>query len=305
MVEDISGGEAEEGGGCGGAEEEAVSELGVRSAPRALRHATVFGAPDAVPAGGAMVLVAPRDPLPLPLLARVEQRDRGVFAVESPQRGPEVRRLRLSCRLPGAAAAARAVRGRRGAQRPRTRRVHHQENQAKEEKPGGHVMDGAHRRTGVMVRMAGAALMAAGPVMVLRGGMGRKEIRTELAAQRITFPAHGLPAHLAALAGRSVETGAQAHAYAELIKEHVSQATGGRTYAEITEELHATGDDDEKLAQLRQTAFMGETLRGSLLSAYQAWHLTTLVMGLGGVLTGLGAALVATADALGADPHRP
>ncbi len=166
-------------------------------------------------------------------------------------------------------------------------------------------MDGAHRRTGVMVRMAGAALMAAGPVMVLRGGMGRKEIRTELAAQRITFPAHGLPAHLAALAGRSVETGAQAHAYAELIKEHVSQATGGRTYAEITEELHATGDDDEKLAQLRQTAFMGETLRGSLLSAYQAWHLTTLVMGLGGVLTGLGAALVATADALGADPHRP
>ncbi|MEU9792559.1 hypothetical protein AB0E27_18370 [Streptomyces sparsogenes] len=49
---------------------------------------------------------------------------------------------------------------------------------------------------------------------------------------------------------------------------------------------------------------MGEALRGSLLSAYQAWHLTTLVMALGGAVTGLGAALVATAEALGAQPRR-
>lgn len=57
-------------------------------------------------------------------------------------------------------------------------------------------------------------------------------------------------------------------------------------------------------SRLRQTAFMGEALRGSLLSAYQAWHLTTLVMALGGAVTGLGAALVATAEALGAQPRR-
>lgn len=166
-------------------------------------------------------------------------------------------------------------------------------------------MDRAHHRTGALVRAVGAALVAAGPVMLLQGGKGRKEIRSELAAQKITFPRHGLPAHLAPFTGQRVETGPQAHAYAELIKDHVVQATGGRTYAEITEELHATGNDDEKLAELRQTAFMGETLRGSLLSAYQAWHLTTLVMGLGGALTGLGAALVATADALRADRHHP
>lgn len=166
-------------------------------------------------------------------------------------------------------------------------------------------MDRAHRRTGALLGAVGAALMAAGPVMLLRGRQGREEIRTELAAQRITFPAHGLPDHLAPLAGVSVETGPQAHAYAELIRDHLLQATGGRTYAEITEELHAGGSDDEKLAQLRQTAFMGETLRGSLLSAYQAWHLTTLVTGLGGALTGLGAALVATANAVGSDPRRP
>ncbi|MFE1311906.1 hypothetical protein [Streptomyces sp. NPDC058755] len=165
-------------------------------------------------------------------------------------------------------------------------------------------MNSAHRWTGALLGTVGATLMVAGPVMLARGRQGRKEIRTELAAQKITFPDHGLPAHLAAFAGRSVETGPQAHAYADLIKDHVVQATGGRTYAEITEELFAAGDD-EKLAQLRQTAFMGETLRGSLLSAYQAWHLTTLVTGLGGALTGLGAALVATANTLGAKPPRP
>ncbi|MGW3658262.1 hypothetical protein ACWD6R_22375 [Streptomyces sp. NPDC005151] len=166
-------------------------------------------------------------------------------------------------------------------------------------------MNAAPRRTSALIAMVGIALGVAGPVMLLRGRSGRREIRAELAAQKITFPDHGLPAHLARFAGCPVETGPEAHAYAELIKDHLAKATGGRTYAEVTEELHAGGGDDEKLAQLRQTAFMGETLRGSLLSAYQAWHLTTLVTGLGALLTGAGAALVATANALGADTRRP
>lgn len=165
-------------------------------------------------------------------------------------------------------------------------------------------MNAARRRTSTLIGMVGLAVGSAGPVMLLRGRSGRQEIRAELAAQKITFPDQGLPAHLARFAGSPVETGPAAHAYAELIKDHLVKATGGRTYAEITEELHAGGGDGEKLAQLRQTAFMGETLRGSLLSAYQAWHLTTLVTGLGGVLTGLGAALVATANALGTNPRR-
>ncbi|MFC9926403.1 hypothetical protein [Streptomyces sp. NPDC127190] len=166
-------------------------------------------------------------------------------------------------------------------------------------------MNRAHRWTAALVGTVGAALAAAGPVMLVRGRLGRKEIRAELAAQKISFPRHGLPARLAPFAGQSVQTGPQAHAYAQLIKDHVVQATGGRTYAEITEELHTSGGDDEKLTQLRQTAFMGETLRGSLLSAYQAWHLTTLVTGLGGALTGLGVALLATARTAGARPPAP
>ncbi|WRZ95344.1 DUF2249 domain-containing protein [Streptomyces sp. NBC_01007] len=80
--------------GCGGAEEAAEPELDVREVPHALRHATVFGALDAVPAGTAMVLVAPHDPLPL--LAQIEQRNPGIFTVEYLERGPEAWRLRLS-----------------------------------------------------------------------------------------------------------------------------------------------------------------------------------------------------------------
>ncbi|MFE9880274.1 DUF2249 domain-containing protein [Streptomyces sp. NPDC005784] len=80
--------------GCGGAEEGAEPELDVREVPHALRHATVFGALDAVPAGTAMVLVAPHDPLPL--LAQIEQRNPGIFSVEYLERGPEAWRLRLS-----------------------------------------------------------------------------------------------------------------------------------------------------------------------------------------------------------------
>ena len=82
--------------GCGGAEETAEPELDVRQVPHALRHATVFGALDAVPPGTAMVLLAPHDPLPL--LAQIEQRSPGAFAVEYLERGPETWRLRLSHR---------------------------------------------------------------------------------------------------------------------------------------------------------------------------------------------------------------
>jgi hypothetical protein len=165
-------------------------------------------------------------------------------------------------------------------------------------------MDGSRRWAGTLLGTVGTALAVAGPVMVLRGLGGRKEIRAELAAQKITFPDRGLPAELAAHAGRGVETGPEAHAYAEFIKGNLAHATGGRTYAEITAELHAAGGDDEKLAKLRQTAFMGQSLRASLMSAYQAWHLTTLVTGLGAALTGLGAALVVTADAVASQASR-
>lgn len=94
-----AGGEPSGGGcggtcGCGGSDDADVPELDVREVPHALRHATVFGALSAVPAGRAMVLVAPHDPLPL--LRQIEDRHPGVFSVEYQERGPEAWRLLLT-----------------------------------------------------------------------------------------------------------------------------------------------------------------------------------------------------------------
>lgn len=77
--------------GCGGSDDADVPELDARAVPHALRHATIFGALDAVPAGRAMILVAPHDPLPL--LAQIEARDPGAFTFEYLERGPEAWRL--------------------------------------------------------------------------------------------------------------------------------------------------------------------------------------------------------------------
>ncbi len=80
--------------GCGHEHDQAVPELDARFVPHDIRHATIFGALSAVPAGGQMVLVAPHDPLPL--LAQIEGREPGVWSVGYLERGPEAWRLLFS-----------------------------------------------------------------------------------------------------------------------------------------------------------------------------------------------------------------
>ncbi len=76
---------------CGEKDDAGFPELDARAVPHAIRHATIFGALDAVRPGGGMILVAPHDPLPL--LAQIEQRAPGVFDVSYVERGPEAWRL--------------------------------------------------------------------------------------------------------------------------------------------------------------------------------------------------------------------
>ena len=79
--------------GCGESEGPGFPELDARAVPHAIRHATVFGALDAVRPGKGLVLIAPHDPLPL--LAQIERREPGVFEVSYLQRGPEAWRLQI------------------------------------------------------------------------------------------------------------------------------------------------------------------------------------------------------------------
>jgi uncharacterized protein (DUF2249 family)/iron-sulfur cluster repair protein YtfE (RIC family) len=76
---------------CGEVDAPGYPELDARVVPHAIRHATIFGALEAVGPGAGLVLVAPHDPLPL--LAQVEQRNPGVFEVSYLERGPESWRL--------------------------------------------------------------------------------------------------------------------------------------------------------------------------------------------------------------------
>lgn len=76
---------------CGEVDGPGYPELDARVVPHAIRHATIFGALDAVGSGGGLVLLAPHDPLPL--LAQVEHRYQGAFEVSYLERGPEAWRL--------------------------------------------------------------------------------------------------------------------------------------------------------------------------------------------------------------------
>lgn len=80
-------------GGCGcGATDEEVPALDVRQIPHAIRHASVFGAWDSIRPGGALILVAPHNPLPL----LQQLAERSTIEVEYLVEGPEEWRLKLT-----------------------------------------------------------------------------------------------------------------------------------------------------------------------------------------------------------------
>lgn len=79
---------------CGGHDDEVVPELDARAIPHAIRHATIFGALEGLRPGGALVLTADHDPVPL--RAQLEQRAPGAYATDYLEQGPEVWRLRLT-----------------------------------------------------------------------------------------------------------------------------------------------------------------------------------------------------------------
>lgn len=93
-------------GGCGGGESASSTAsaptsvgrpvLDARQVPHNIRHATVFGALEAVRVGAGLELIAPHDPLPL--LAQIDEREPGAFEVTYLERGPEVWRIALDRR---------------------------------------------------------------------------------------------------------------------------------------------------------------------------------------------------------------
>lgn len=94
MAEQLPITEVQSGCACGHGHAE--PELDARQIPHAIRHGAIFGALASVPPGGAMVLVAPHDPVPL--LNQIRERVGDAVEVTYLERGPEAWRLRLSVR---------------------------------------------------------------------------------------------------------------------------------------------------------------------------------------------------------------
>ena len=101
------------------------------------------------------------------------------------------------------------------------------------------------------------------------------EVRTQLAAQQIYFPAANSAAvaapEFAAMrqyGGQQLTTGAQAEVYADhFIANHLKVIGGGKTYSQLSAEAIAQPKNAALAAQVA-TVFKGETLRGLLLNAY-------------------------------------
>jgi hypothetical protein len=110
-------------------------------------------------------------------------------------------------------------------------------------------------------------------------------VREQLVAQQIFFPEDGegftveeFPT-IHQWAGQQVDSGAKAEGYANYyIKAHLDAMAGGKTYSQVSGEWIAGGRTDAELGALRQTLFMGETLRGLLLNAYAFWQVGQIAL---------------------------
>jgi hypothetical protein len=127
-----------------------------------------------------------------------------------------------------------------------------------------------------------AVFLVAGGLLLWASNFVNDNVHSQLAEQRITMPSGQAIAdplikpYLSQYAGQQMTTGEQAKAYADhYILVHMNKASGGKTYEEVSGQYLAMSKDKTAdpaavadLGQLRQTLFMGNTLRGLLLNAY-------------------------------------
>jgi hypothetical protein len=149
-------------------------------------------------------------------------------------------------------------------------------------------------------------LLIAGGLLTWGHSFVGHQVRTQLAAEKIFFPAKGSEAlaspaigpYLNKYAGQQMLTGQQAEAWADhFIAVHLQAIGGGKTYAQLSAEAQAQ-PNNAKLAAQVATVFKGETLRGLLLNAYAFGKMGTLA-GIAAIVAFAGAALMLLLSGLG------
>src|SRR5450432_1289046 len=148
-------------------------------------------------------------------------------------------------------------------------------------------------------------LLAAGGLLMWGHSFVNGEVHSQLAAQKIVFPANGSPAikapEFAAMhqyAGQLMTTGAQAEVYADhFIANHLKKIGGGLTYSQLSAKAIAQPNNAALQAQVA-TVFKGETLRGLLLNAY-AFGTMGMLAGLAAIVAFAGGIVLLVLSALG------
>lgn len=136
-----------------------------------------------------------------------------------------------------------------------------------------------------------AVLLVAGGLLMWASSFATSNVHDQLAAQQITMPAAAalttpdMKDALTQYAGQPMTTGAQAKAYADhYIQAHMNEMAGGKTYSQVSGEYMAalksapTAQATTDLGNLRQTLFMGTTLKGMLLNAYAFGTIGTIAL---------------------------
>jgi hypothetical protein len=161
-----------------------------------------------------------------------------------------------------------------------------------------------------------AVLLVAGGLLTWASSFVADNVKTQLTAQHITMPEEkamgGLEQvdidALKPFAGQKMENGDQAKAYADhYILAHMNESSKGQTYSEVSGQFIGKCTKDpaamatqecKDLGNLRESLFMGSTLRGLLLYGY-AFGTIGKIAGIAAVAAFVGAALFLVLALLG------
>lgn len=164
--------------------------------------------------------------------------------------------------------------------------------------------------------VAGGLLVIFGVVSIVLGVNAYNTTRDSIKAEGITFGAADDPAvqkYAEQWAGKQVETGDQARAFAKIMREHTLESTGGLTYAQMgryqaaddptdpagtNDPTAAATADGQPIANDARNIWVTETaLTTALNMSYMAERLAVfgLVVGIALLLTGIGLIILAFA----------
>jgi voltage-gated potassium channel Kch len=167
---------------------------------------------------------------------------------------------------------------------------------------------------------AGVVLVMFGVAAIYMGVDGRSTVSESLKQEQIVFGAADDPAvarYAAQWAGEPVETGTQARAFAQIIHEHATEASGGLSYAQMGRFVSAddpenpAGTSDEAVAlkdgkgnpvsnSARDTWVTATALSTALNVSYMAQQMALfgIVVGVALLLSGIGFIVLALGGAL-------